>query len=76
MPFGMGRGGWFAWPYMAEWMRGWHPWFAGPCWPPFPPLSREEEEALLEGQAKMLEEQLAQIQKRLEELKKEGKDKG
>ena len=73
MPFGMGRAGWFVWPHMAYWMRCWNPWSSGPYWSPFPPLTREEEEALLEDQAKMLEDQLVQIKKRLEELKKEGK---
>lgn len=73
MPFGMGRAGWFAWPHMAYWMKYWNPLFANPYWPPFPPMTKEEEEALLEDQKKMLEDQLVQINKRLEELKKEGK---
>jgi len=75
MPFGLSRAEWLVWPHMAYWMRSWNPWFASPYWSPFPPLTREEEEALLEAQAKMLEEQLVQIKKRLEELKKEGKKK-
>jgi hypothetical protein len=71
MPFGMGPAGWLAWPHMAYWMRYAYPWYPMPYWSPFPALTKEEEESLLQDQAKMLEEELAQINKRLEELKKE-----
>jgi len=74
MPFGFGPAGWYAWPYMYRWMRGWHPWYAIPYWPPFQPFTKEEEEAFLKDQAKLLQEQLGQIQKRLEELKKQKKE--
>jgi hypothetical protein len=74
MPFGMGPTGWYAWPYMAYWMRGWSPhWpFAYPAAPWF--FTKEEEKAFLEDQASALEDQLAQIKKRLEELKKQSKE--
>jgi len=75
MPFGMGPAGWHAWPYMAYWMSGWYPWYGGPYWSPFQPLAKEKEEAFLQDQAKILEDQLSQITKRLEELKKQDKEK-
>jgi len=75
MPFGMGRAGWHAWPYMAYWMRCWSPWYPAPYWSSFQPLTKEEEEAMLEDQAEMLEDQISQIKKRLDELKKEEKEK-
>jgi len=75
MPFGTGPAGWHAWPYMAYWMRCWHPWYTAPYWSPFQPLTKEEEEAFLQDQAKILEDQLSQIKKRLGELKKQGKEK-
>ena len=74
MPFGTGPAGWYAWPYMAYWMRSWHPWYGMPYWSPFQPFTKEEEEAFLNDQSKMLEEQLAQIKKRLGELKKQVKE--
>lgn len=75
MPFGMGPAGWSAWPYMAYWMRFWHPQWTFPYYV-YPWLfTKEEEEAFLEGQANILEDQLSQIKKRLEELKKEEKEK-
>jgi len=63
----MGPAEWYAWPYMAYWMRGWSPhWpFAYPATPWF--FTKEEEKAFLE-------DQLAQIKKRLEELKKQSKE--
>jgi hypothetical protein len=75
MPFGMGRAGWFMWQHPALWGTYGYPWFQHPYWPFSPYLSRAEEEQLLQGQARMLENQLAQIQKRLEELKTEDKEK-
>ena len=74
MPFGMGPAGWYAWPCLACWMRFSYPWHTAPYWSPFQSFTKEEEEALLKDQAKIMEEQLAQIKKRLEELKKQGKE--
>ena len=75
MPFGMGRAGWFMWNNPAYWGAYGYPWFYAP-YGPFPPyLSREEEEQFLQNQVRMLEDQIAQIQKRLEDLKKEGRKK-
>ncbi|HEX9902958.1 MAG TPA: DUF5320 domain-containing protein [Acidobacteriota bacterium] len=70
----MGRGGWFGWPPGAYW-PGWHPAWQSPCWPPFDPPSREEEQTMLEDQAKILEKHLEQIRARLEDLRKAGKEK-
>jgi hypothetical protein len=53
----------------------WHPGFHFPYWPPFCPPSREEELAMLEDQAKILEKQLEQISARLNDLGKAGKEK-
>lgn len=74
MPYGMGRGGWFGWPQWAYW-AGWSPGFQLPYMPPFYPPTREGEQAMLEEQAGILEEQLEQIRARLKELKKAGKEK-
>lgn len=75
MPFGMGPAGWYMWPQMALWRMYGAPWLYTPYWPhpPFPP--QETEEQFLKDQAKMLEDQLVQVNKRLQELKKkeEGK---
>jgi hypothetical protein len=70
MPFGMDPRGWFAWPYMAYWMRRMPPWYAMP-WLPFPPLTKEEEESYLQEQINAMEAEISQMKKRLEELKKE-----
>lgn len=75
MPFGMGPAGWYAWPYMAYWMRCWHPRCTAPYLLPFQPFTEEEEEALLEDQANILENHLSQIKKRLVELRKQDKEK-
>ncbi|MGB8953209.1 MAG: DUF5320 domain-containing protein [Candidatus Aminicenantales bacterium] len=74
MPFGMGHAGWFYGPYSAPWMRLWSPWFMAPYGMPLPPFTQAEEVAFLEEQAKILEDQLGQIQKRLDELKKQKKE--
>lgn len=71
MPFGMGPAGWFMLPYFAQWIRYWgygYPWYG--YWLQYPPLSAEEEKAMLEQQKKFLEDELAQINKRLTELQK------
>lgn len=80
MPYGMGPWGWFAGPY-GYWGLGrcrWFPWLPrwwwtgiyGPVGPYCPPAaSKEQEMAMLEEEARLLEEGLAQIRRRLEELK-------
>lgn len=75
MPFRMGPAGWYAWPYMAHWMSGWYPQPGFPYGEPFWPWTKEDEIAFLESQAEIFEDQLAQIKKRLEELKKQQKEK-
>jgi len=76
MPFGMGPAGWYMWPYMAYLTRYGYPYPPViPYGQPFPFLPKEEEESFLKDQANILEEQLAQINKRLEELKKQDKEK-
>ena len=71
MPFGMGPAGWWMWPYAAQSMSHWYPWY-GPYWSPLPyaPMTKEQETAMLEDQAKVLEDQLAEIKSRLAELEK------
>jgi hypothetical protein len=49
--------------------------FHSPCWSPFYPPSREEERAMLEDQATILEQELERIRARLKDLKKAGKEK-
>ncbi len=82
----MGRHRYRTWYYatgMPGWMRlgyspGWiGPYCAPPCFGPGhwggvqgPVISREDELALLEEQAEMLETDLQEIRKRIEELKK------
>jgi len=75
MPFGMGPAGLYAWPYMAQWMSGWYPQWSSPYWAPFWQWTKEDEIAFLESQAEIFEDQLGQIKKRLEELKKQEKEK-
>jgi hypothetical protein len=82
MPFGMGPYGWFVTPYAyLYWRCRWLPWLPrwwwtgiyGPItWTPYgvPVLPKEQEIAMLEDHAKFLEEQLVEIRKRIEELKK------
>lgn len=65
-----GRCRWF--PWLPRW---WWTGVYGPTLPwmtPYgvPALPREQEIAMLEDQAKFLEEQLTEIRKRIEELKK------
>ena len=74
MPFGMGSAGWFYGPHFTPWMRYWSPWFMAPYGMPFAPFTEAEEMAFLEEQAKILEGQLGQIQKRLDELEKQKKE--
>jgi len=64
---------------MWPWYEYWHPWrWAWPrYWPavpyawPWPPIPKEQEIAMLEDQARMLERELDSIRSRLEELKKQ-----
>ena len=56
-PYGYGRG----------WC--WHPgWYGAPV-PPWGPPTKEEEIRFLEGEAKFLQEELNQIEKKFQELK-------
>jgi len=66
MPLGLGPAGWFLYP-------GFNPYIGNPYWrygyPGYGyPMSKEQEKAMLEQEAKVLEDQLTQIRKRLEEL--------
>ncbi|MGQ9514489.1 MAG: DUF5320 domain-containing protein [Thermoproteota archaeon] len=86
MPYGIGPWGWFpgqyVYPYWGWGRCRWFPWLPRWWWtgiygpispyyrPMTPPISKEEEVAMLEQEAKFLELELAQIKKRLEELKK------
>ncbi|MGB9005438.1 MAG: DUF5320 domain-containing protein [Candidatus Aminicenantales bacterium] len=70
----MGRAGWFCWPPGA-YGAGWYPGAYFPYGSPFYAPSREEEQAMLENQAKILEEQLEQVRARLKQLAKAGKEK-
>jgi len=74
MPFGMGPAGWYMWPYSPYWMRYEYPGYTVPYWSPFQPPTKEEEIAFLEDQANILENQLAKINKRLKELKRQDKE--
>lgn len=67
MPFGMGPAGWaYGYPYPYA---GGSPYYGGYGWP-WAPLSKEQEIAILEDQARALEHELEGIRERLEELKK------
>jgi hypothetical protein len=73
MPFGMGPLGW-------AYLGYWHPWYGAvaphgrpgfyPYWSPWGPLPKEQEVAMLNDQASMLEQELGQVRTRLEELQK------
>jgi len=69
MPYGMGPAGWGHPPYGFG--RGWcrNAWGYGPP-PPWGPPTKEQEIQMLEGHANFLREELNQIEKRLDELKK------
>ena len=71
MPYGMGPAGWGYPPYGFG--RGWcrNAWGYGPPPPPWGPPTKEQEIQMLEGNANFLREELGQIEKRLEELKKQ-----
>ncbi|KPJ51284.1 hypothetical protein AMJ40_00300 [candidate division TA06 bacterium DG_26] len=81
MPFGMGRAGWFMWPYFAQWVGYWYPFvpYIGPhsyaTFPyassyPYAPMAKEEEVAYLQEQAKMVKQEYDRISSRLKELQK------
>jgi hypothetical protein len=77
MPFGMGPAGLFMWPYMAQWMQNAYPWYAGyppyygyGAFYPYAQPTKEQEVDMLEDQAKALEEELARIRSRIDELQK------
>jgi hypothetical protein len=78
MPFGMGRQGW---AYVNPWHHHWcHHWYGGLApyeWPAAGPhrafwrtVSKDEEIAMLEDEARALEQEIGQVRKRLEEIKK------
>ena len=60
------------WPWYGYWRPwGWPGyWGATPYAWPWAPIPKEQEIAMLEDQARMLESELASIRSRLEELKK------
>lgn len=72
----------YSWsPWVWWWRCRWFPWLPrwwwtgiyGPIMPwsfVFPTLTREDEIAMLEDQAKILEKELEDVRRRLEELKK------
>ena len=70
--FGQGRGRWWGYPYASN--------FRGMQYSPFPyaaPYSTEQEKEALQNQAKILEDQISEIRKRIEEIEKEApKDSG
>ena len=83
MPFGLGPWSWFAYPYGYPYWnwRGcrWFPWLLRWWWSgiygsvaPYVPLPRDQEISVLEDQARLFEESLERIRKRLEELKERG----
>jgi hypothetical protein len=70
MPYGMGPAGWGYHPYGFGRGRCWHPWWFGGPVPPWGPPTKEEEIRFLEEGGNYFREELSQIEKRLEELKK------
>ena len=77
MPFGMGPAGWFMWPYWAQGLMSWYPWswyglpyygYTGYGLPYAPPMTKEQEIAMLQDQAKALQQELDRINARLKEL--------
>lgn len=64
-----GLGGFYGSPY-----PGWNPGFYSPYWRPFYRPGREEEKAMLEEQARILEERLDGIKTRLKDLRKAEKE--
>jgi hypothetical protein len=80
MPFGMGPAGWFFFPYLYPywyrpywtpyWARMRYPYYMAVSYPsPFWPMSKEQEERMLEEQSKALEDELNTIRKIIDELK-------
>ncbi len=77
MPFGMGRAGYYMWPYIAQWMSYWPAWYGsyGPYYGyglpyAYAPMPKDQEINMLEAQKKMLEDELTHINSRLTELQK------
>lgn len=68
---GIGRGRWFGRPYGAYGAcgAGLYPGDAPFAGPAVPPPTREQEQAALEGRAKVLQDQLEHIEARLRDLK-------
>jgi len=72
MLFGLGPAGWFTYPWFTNPYLYMHPRFpyGGPPGYGYGyPMTKEQEKAMLEQDAKMLEGELDRISKRLEELK-------
>jgi len=78
MPFGWGAAGWL-FPYFNPywyWRPFWWYGYPGYGYPGYGypgygyPMSKEQEKAMLQEEARILEDQLAQIRKRLTELEK------
>ncbi len=83
LPFGMGWFGWFMFPYIANWLGYWFRYYWRFPWtfwwlPPYipftpfgvPTIPKEEEVRILEDHARILEQQLNDIRRRIEELKR------
>jgi len=70
MPFGMGPAGWGNRSYGYGRGRCWHPAWYEASVPPWGAPTKEEEIRFLGGEARFLQEELNQIEKKLEELKK------
>jgi len=80
LTYSVGPWGWFAYPYWVSWRCRWFPWLPrwwwmriyGPIIPYWvPPMSKEDEIAMLQEEARILEQELDAIRKRLEELGKQ-----
>jgi hypothetical protein len=70
MPYGMGPAGWRHHPYGYGRRWCWYPeWYGAPVAPWGPP-TKDQEIQFLEEEGNFLREELGQIEKRLEELKK------
>ena len=69
MPFGMGPAGWFLFPYFSQWLTyWWRPFYWGMY--PWGYYSPADELEMLKTQQRMLEDQLAQIKRRIADLEK------
>ena len=71
MPYGMGPAGWRNPLYGYGRGRCWQPGWCGAPVPPWGPPKKEAEIRFLEKDANFLRGELSQIEKRLEELKRQ-----